>query len=250
MLCFSCVKSGHAATRCPNLNDSFPFMQTGWQTEKTPGGFIMIPPRVAMDRRRPKTAADPRGEGGRLSGQGSCSARDPGGGAVSTVSPQPMTIDDVFQTVEQSGGGPLLVPSGVSSVWTEETMAGDISRRECPHEDIGIRPRMGTIWTSADRVPTTNIESPYGRGVSFLPGATGSLLPVKFPAAPVLHTDGPHLGSWQVAVVRVDKTPAGDAPGWKCPRAEQNRQRPIDVSEVTGNVRPVLPAGALPWLMW
>ena len=52
VLCLSCGKSGHAATRCPNLNDSFPFMQPGWQTEKTPGGFIMIPPRVAMDRRR------------------------------------------------------------------------------------------------------------------------------------------------------------------------------------------------------
>ena len=32
-------------------------------------------------------------------------------------------------------------------------------------------------------------------------GATGSLLPVKFPAAPVLLADGPQLGSWQVAVV-------------------------------------------------
>ena len=29
---------------------------------------------------------------------------------MSTVSPQPMTIDDVFQTVEQSGGGPQLTP--------------------------------------------------------------------------------------------------------------------------------------------
>ena len=37
--------------------------------------------------------------------------RDPGGGAVSTVSPQRMKIDDVFQTVEQSGGGPQLHPS-------------------------------------------------------------------------------------------------------------------------------------------
>ena len=36
--------------------------------------------------------------------------RDPGGGAVSTVSPQLMTIDDVFQTVEQSGGGSQLTP--------------------------------------------------------------------------------------------------------------------------------------------
>ena len=82
--------------------------------------------------------------------------------------------------------------------------------------------------------------------MSSLPGATRSLLPVKFPAAPVLLADGPQLGSWQVAVVRVDETPAGDAPGRKCPHAEQNRQRPIDVSEVTGNVRPVLPAGGSP----
>ena len=52
VVCFSCGKSGHAATRCPNLKDSFPFMQPGWRAEKTPGGFIMIPPRVAMDRRR------------------------------------------------------------------------------------------------------------------------------------------------------------------------------------------------------
>ena len=48
----SCGKLGHAATRCPNLDESFPFMLPGWRAEKTPGGFIMIPPRVAMDRRR------------------------------------------------------------------------------------------------------------------------------------------------------------------------------------------------------
>ena len=52
VVCFSCGKSGHAATRCPNLDESFPFMQPGWQAEKTRGGFIMIPPRVAMERRR------------------------------------------------------------------------------------------------------------------------------------------------------------------------------------------------------
>ena len=39
---------------------------------------------------------------------------------------------------------------------------------------------------------------------------------------------------------------AGDASGRECPRAEQNRQRPIDVFEVTGNVRPVVPAGGSP----
>ena len=50
-----------------------------------------------------------------------------------------------------------------------------------------------------------NIESPYGGGVSSLPGDTGSLLPGKFPAAPVLLADGPLLGYWQVAVVQVDE---------------------------------------------
>ena len=38
VVCFSCGKSGHAATRCPNLDESFPFMQPGWRAEKTSGG--------------------------------------------------------------------------------------------------------------------------------------------------------------------------------------------------------------------
>ena len=67
----------------------------------------------------------------------------------------------------------------------------DDTERECPHDDIGIRPRAGTIEMSEDRVPTRNIESPYGGGVQSLPGATGNLLPVKFPTAPVLLADGP-----------------------------------------------------------
>ena len=52
VICFSCGKAGHTATRCPNLNEAFPFLQPGWQTEKTPGGFAMIPPRGTTDRRR------------------------------------------------------------------------------------------------------------------------------------------------------------------------------------------------------
>ena len=50
--------------------------------------------------------------------------------------------------------------------------------------------------------------------------------------------------------MRVDETPTGDASGWECPRAEQNRQLPIDLSEVSGDVRPVLQAGVPPpWLV-
>ena len=85
-----------------------------------------------------------------------------------------------------------------------------------------------------------------GGGVRSLPGATGTLPPVKFPTTPVLLADGPQLGSWQVAVVRVDETPAGGASGWECSRAETIGQRPIDLSEVAGDVRPVLPAGGPP----
>ena len=86
------------------------------------------------------------------------------------------------------------------------------------------------MWMSNDRVPLENVESPYG--VSSIPGAAGDLLPVMFPVAPVLLAGGPQLGFWQVAVVRVDETPAGDSSGWEYPSAEQNRHRPIDISEL------------------
>ena len=52
VVCFSCEKSGHGATRCPALDESFPFMLPGWRAESIPGGFIMISPRVAVERRR------------------------------------------------------------------------------------------------------------------------------------------------------------------------------------------------------
>ena len=47
-----------------------------------------------------------------------------------TVSPRRTIIDDVSQAVEQSwGGGPQLVPSGGSTVWTEKTPAEDTPGR-------------------------------------------------------------------------------------------------------------------------
>ena len=74
-----------------------------------------------------------------------------------------MTIDDVSHAVEQSGV-PQLVPSGVSTVWTDATLAEDTPRRECPHVGVGLRPRKGTMQMSEDRVPYMNIESPYWEG--------------------------------------------------------------------------------------
>ena len=50
--CFSCGKPGHSANRCPTLDVTFPFILPGWKAEKTPTGYLMISPKMAMDRRR------------------------------------------------------------------------------------------------------------------------------------------------------------------------------------------------------
>ena len=47
-----CVSPVGSRVMHRHVDESFPFLQPGWQTEKTPGGFIMIPPRVTTDRRR------------------------------------------------------------------------------------------------------------------------------------------------------------------------------------------------------
>ena len=60
--CFSCGKSGHTATRCPALDESFPFMLPGWRAESTPGGFVMVSPSEAAKRRQTGKVTDP-GEG-------------------------------------------------------------------------------------------------------------------------------------------------------------------------------------------
>ena len=50
VVCFSSRKLGHSASRCRTLDESFLFMLPGWRAESTPGGFIMISPRVAVER--------------------------------------------------------------------------------------------------------------------------------------------------------------------------------------------------------
>ena len=94
---------------------------TGWvYYDPTSGGNG--PP--AGGKQRPTREGG--GGGARVSGQWTRSARDPGGGTVPTVSPRRMTIDEVSHVMELSGGGggAQLVPSRVSTVWTEETIAG------------------------------------------------------------------------------------------------------------------------------
>ena len=79
VVCFSCGKVGHSVTRCPTLDESFSFMFPGWTAEKTGGGYILISPRVAAERR--------------WAGNGDWSGG--GGGGCSTVRSPPPPRDGV-----------------------------------------------------------------------------------------------------------------------------------------------------------
>ena len=81
---------------------------------------------------------------------------------------------------------------------------------------------------SVNLVPLKNVASPYGGGVSSLPGAAGVPSLVMFPVAPVLLAGGPQLGPWQVAVVRVDEIPAGDSSQREYPGATQTESASAD----------------------
>ena len=157
-------------------------------------GVIMIPPRVAMDRRRAETTTDP-GVGlplgsGITPGPGTQGGG--GGGAVSTVSPQRTITDDVSQTVERSGGGPCLSSPGVWTECVQRTMPDDIQIQECPHDDdLEIQPRADMVRRLEDGMPAKRIVSPHAT-------------PMPVPPA-----DRPQLGPWLVAVVRVEETPRG-----------------------------------------
>ena len=50
VMCFSCGESGHPASRCPAMDDTFPFLPPGWQADWTGDGFVMRPPQKGADR--------------------------------------------------------------------------------------------------------------------------------------------------------------------------------------------------------
>ena len=52
VVCFSCGESGHAASRCPTLDETFPFLPPGWRTERVGDGFVMRSPQIMAERRR------------------------------------------------------------------------------------------------------------------------------------------------------------------------------------------------------
>ena len=49
-VCFSCGEPSHATSRCPVLDESFPFLPPGWQVDRTDDEFVLRPPPRGTDR--------------------------------------------------------------------------------------------------------------------------------------------------------------------------------------------------------
>ena len=96
-----------------------------------------------------------------------------------------------------------------SPLQTGQASADDTHNQECSHDVVGLYAHKGTMWNTDDRVPQKDIKSPYGGGVSTLPGAAGGSPPGMFPVVSALPIDDPQLDAWQVAVVWVDETLQG-----------------------------------------
>ena len=170
--------------------------------------------------------------------------RDPGGGTVSTDPRRRTVLHDVFVSVEQPREEPTLVSPTGSTVQTGQASAENTHNHECSHNAIGLYAHKGTMWNTDDRVPQKDIKSPYGGRVLTLLGAAGGPPPAMFPVASALPIDEPQLDSWQVAVVWVDETPAGDSSEQESPCDSQNRRRPMDTdNSLNGLVHTVVQGG-------
>ena len=121
VVCFSCGKSGHAATHCPALDELSPFMLLGWRAESTPGGFIMISPRVAAERSQ--TATDP-GEGFATRISSNVRPQDPGGGAQTMAAPRGLMNIEVTGSPRCPLGNLRRYPRRFGWCWSRRPILG------------------------------------------------------------------------------------------------------------------------------
>ena len=52
VVCFSCGIPRHGVGRCPELDETFPYMLPGWSAEKVGANYMMISPCVTSERLR------------------------------------------------------------------------------------------------------------------------------------------------------------------------------------------------------
>ena len=156
-----------------------------------------------------------------------------------------IVLHDVMVSVEQPREAPTLVSPTGSTVQTGQALAEDTHNQECSHDVVGLYAHKGTMWNTDDRVPQKDIKSPYGGGVLTLPGAAGGHPPAMFPVASAMPIDEPHLDSWQVIVVWVEETPAGDSSKQESPCDSQNRRRSMDMNNSLNSLVHTVVQGAL-----
>ena len=157
---------------------------------------------------------------------------------MSIVPPRPMTNNDVSDTPELSGGGggAQLVPSRVSVVLVEVTIAEDTPGRGCPGEDHKMSPLADTKKPSSETVSDDDNRSPCVGGGEALPPSvvSGGLLPVDVTDAPALSVEGSQSVPSRISVVRVDGTIAADIPVRECPREDREWRPRAGVTRPAG----------------
>ena len=166
MVCFSCGKAGHSTTRCPTLDETFPFMLPGWKAEKTLGGYIMISSRVAVSSSGKWRLI--RGEGLAAWISSKVRPQDPGGGAARIAVPREAMDVEMRSLSVSSVVQPQSVPSRISVVLVEET---EVRGAECLASgpvDKAVRLFSGV----------TCLSSGMGcKAGAMMPGAVGTLSP-------------------------------------------------------------------------
>ena len=128
-----------------------------------------------------------------------------------TVSPRRMTIDDVSHAM-LSGGDLSWSPPGFRQCGTRRPWLGTLLDRSVLMMMLEYDRGWAQCGCLKIECLLRTLSRHMGEGCRPSP-VLGLLTRTKAPAVPVLLADGPQLGSWQVAVVRVDDTPAGDASG-------------------------------------
>ena len=49
MVCFSCGQSGHGVSRCPHLDETFPYLLQEWSVERGDGPVMTVSPRTITE---------------------------------------------------------------------------------------------------------------------------------------------------------------------------------------------------------